>query len=223
MRVLFAEDDIILSKSILAKMTKMGHAVDLAMTGTEADHFLKVQAYDLIILDLNLPGIDGQTVLKNLRNQGELTPVLILTAKDQIENKITLLNLGADDYMTKPFDFSELEARCLALLRRSQGMAKNIIEHGDLLVDRQACSVFVKDSQVAVTNTEYRLLDIFLSHVGQALSKEYLIEHLYNFDDAPNSSAIEIYVARLRKLLADSESFNLRTLRGLGYLLDKLK
>ncbi len=223
MRVLFAEDDIILSKSILAKMTKMGHAIDLAMTGTEADHFLKVQEYDLIILDLNLPGIDGQTVLKNLRNQGELTPVLILTAKDQIENKITLLNLGADDYMTKPFDFSELEARCLALLRRSQGMAKNIIEHGDLLVDRQACSVFVKDSQVAVTNTEYRLLDIFLSHVGQALSKEYLIEHLYNFDDAPNSSAIEIYVARLRKLLADSESFNLRTLRGLGYLLDKLK
>ena len=223
MRVLFAEDDIILSKSILAKMTKMGHAIDLAMTGTEADHFLKVQEYDLIILDLNLPGIDGQTVLKNLRNQGELTPVLILTAKDQIENKITLLNLGADDYMTKPFDFSELEARCLALLRRSQGMAKNIIEHGDLLVDRQACSVFVKDSQVAVTNTEYRLLDIFLSHVGQALSKEYLIEHLYNSDDAPNSSAIEIYVARLRKLLADSESFNLRTLRGLGYLLDKLK
>lgn len=223
MRVLFAEDDVILSKSVLAKITKMGHAVDLAMTGVEADHFLKVQEYDLVILDLNLPGIDGQTVLKNLRNQGKITPVLVLTAKDQMEDKISLLNLGADDYMTKPFDFSELEARCLALLRRSQGMAKNVIEHGDLIVDRQACSVFINNTPIAVTNTEYRLLNIFLSHAGQALSKEYLIEHLYNFDDAPNSSAIEIYVARLRKSLADCKNFNLRTLRGLGYLLDRVK
>jgi two-component system response regulator TctD len=221
MRILFAEDDAILSKSVLAKIKKMGHAADLAMTGTEADHYLKVQEYDLVILDLNLPGMDGQTVLKNLRNKGKITPILILTAKDQVEDKISLLNLGADDYMTKPFDFSELEARCRALLRRSQGMANDIVIHGDLTVNRQACSVFVNQFPVSVTNTEYRLLDIFLSHIGQALSKEYLIEHLYNFDDAPNSSAIEIYVARLRKLLAGSKGFHLRTLRGLGYLLDK--
>lgn len=221
MRILFAEDDVILSKSVLAKIKKMGHAADLAMTGTDADHYLKVQEYDLVILDLNLPGMDGQTVLKNLRSKGKTTPILILTAKDQVEDKISLLNLGADDYMTKPFDFAELEARCRALLRRSQGMANDIVIHGDLTVDRQARSVFVKQLPVSVTNTEYRLLDIFMSHIGQALSKEYLIEHLYNFDDAPNSSAIEIYVARLRKLLAGSKDFHLRTLRGLGYLLDK--
>lgn len=132
MRVLLAEDDQVLSKSISNRMSKLGFVVDIALDGSLAEQFLKTLTYDLVILDLNMPKTDGRVVLNNLRSRGILTPVLVLTARAQLEDKVNVLNLGADDYLTKPFDFEELEARCRALLRRSHGLANDKIEHGDL-------------------------------------------------------------------------------------------
>ncbi len=220
MRVLLAEDDQVLSKSISNKLAKLDFVVDTASDGQIAQQFLKSLVYDLVILDLNMPKVDGGEVLKNLRTRGILTPVLVLTARDQLEDKVRVLNLGADDYLTKPFDFEELEARCRALLRRSQGLANDIIELGDLTLDRQACTVHINSLPVNLTHTEYRLLDLLLSNTGKVLSKSAILDHLYTFDGAPSLSAVETYIARLRKSLSSSSTFSLRTLRGLGYVVE---
>jgi len=161
-------------------------------------------------------------VLKHLRDKGVLTPVLVLTARAQLEDKVNALNLGADDYLTKPFSFEELEARCRALLRRSKGLANDRIEHGDLVVDRQACTVHINAELVSLTHTEYRLLDLMLSNTGKVLSKGVILDHLYTYDDAPSPSAVETYIARLRKSLSPSSTFSLRTLRGLGYVVETM-
>lgn len=222
MRVLLAEDDQVLSKSISNKISKLGFVVDVALDGHIAEQFLKSLVYDLIILDLNMPKIDGRDVLKHLRDKGVLTPVLVLTARAQLEDKVNALNLGADDYLTKPFSFEELEARCRALLRRSKGLANDRIEHGDLVVDRQACTVHINAELVSLTHTEYRLLDLMLSNTGKVLSKGVILDHLYTYDDAPSPSAVETYIARLRKSLSASSTFSLRTLRGLGYVVETI-
>jgi two-component system response regulator TctD len=159
-------------------------------------------------------------ILQNLRKKHASTPVIILTARDEIKDRIELLDLGADDYMTKPVDFGELEARCRALLRRSQGQAQNTIEYGNVCLDLQACAVTVNDKVIELKQREFRLLEVFISHTGRVLSKEALIEHIYNFNENPNASVIEIYVARLRKSLQGSD-VHIRTIRGLGYLLEK--
>ncbi len=220
MRILIVEDDEILGEAISQRATKQGHGVDLATTGTAANDILRRQAYDLVILDLNLPGLNGDRVLENLRKRQTNTPVLILTARDQIEDRIQLLDLGADDYLTKPFDFGELEARCRALLRRHQGQAQDTVNYGNLVLDRRACTVTIDAKPVEMKQREFRLLEIFLSHTGRVLSKEELLDHLYSFDESPSPNAIETYVARLRKKLQHS-AVEIRTLRGLGYLLDR--
>ncbi|WP_372741694.1 response regulator transcription factor [Neptunomonas sp.] len=220
MRILIVEDDEILGEAISQRATRQGHGVDLVTTGTKANEILKRQSYDLVILDLNLPGLNGDRVLEKLRNRQTKTPVLILTARDQIEDRIQLLDLGADDYLTKPFDFGELEARCRAILRRNQGQSQDIIRHGKLELDRRACTVKINGELVEIKQREFRLLEIFLSHTGRVLSKEELLDHLYSFDESPSPNAIETYVARLRKKLQNS-AVEIRTLRGLGYLLDR--
>jgi len=220
MRILIVEDDEILGEAIHLRASKQGHGVDLVNTGSGANEILKHTPYDLVILDLNLPGLNGDRVLENLRKRQANTPVLILTARDQIEDRIQLLDLGADDYLTKPFDFGELEARCRALLRRNQGPAQNTLTYGNLQLDRGACTVTIDNLPVEVKQREFRLLEIFLSHQGRVLSKEELLDHLYSFDESPSPNAIETYVARLRKKLQPSR-VEIRTLRGLGYLLDR--
>lgn len=220
MRLLIVEDDEILGEALHRHATKQGHGVDLVTTGNSANEILKHTAYDLVVLDLNLPGLSGDRVLENLRSRKTNTPVLILTARDQIHDRIQLLDLGADDYLTKPFDFGELEARSRALLRRSQGQADNTITYGNLVLDRSACTVTVDQQPIDLKQREFRLLEIFLSHLGRVLSKEELLDHLYCFDDSPSPNAIETYVARLRKKLQAS-TVEIRTLRGLGYLLDR--
>lgn len=220
MRILIVEDDEILGEAISQRATKQGHGVDLVTTGTTANDILKRQSYDLVILDLNLPGLNGDRVLEKLRNRQTKTPVLVLTARDQIEDRIQLLDLGADDYLTKPFDFGELEARCRAILRRNQGQSQDIIRHGKLELDRRACTVKINGELVEIKQREFRLLEIFLSHTGRVLSKEELLDHLYSFDESPSPNAIETYVARLRKKLQNS-AVEIRTLRGLGYLMDR--
>lgn len=219
MRILVVEDDRILGDAITQHFDKMGQGVDLADTGTSAQTFLDAQSYDLILLDLNLPHLNGDILLKNLRKQQSNTPVLVLTARNQIEDRIKLLDLGADDYMSKPFDFGELDARCRALIRRSQGKSQDTSQHGSLEINHHSCVVTVAGVAIKLRQREYRLLEVFIGHPGQVLSKEVLLDHIYGFNESPGPNVIEIYVARLRKTLADSD-VKIRTLRGLGYLLE---
>lgn len=221
MRFLIVEDDEVLGEALCQRFKKQGHGTDLAVNGDEADKILKHQDYDLIILDINLPGLNGDQVLAHIRQRKSQTPVLILTAQDAVKSRIELLDLGADDYLAKPFDFGELEARCRALLRRNQGKANSTLEYGNLILDMNTCTVIIDGQEVSLTQRELRLLEVFLTHTDRVLSKEELIEHIYSFDDYPSPNAIELYVARLRKKLAASQ-INIKTLRGLGYLLEEM-
>ena len=217
MRILVVEDTEVLGQAVCERLSSMGHGADLIQDGKQAHDFLRYQSVDLVILDLNLPNVSGLQILQGLRQREDSTPVLILTARDQVDDRIRLLDAGADDYLTKPFDFGELEARCRALLRRKQGYASNITEHGNITVDRDARQVLVNQTVTAVTNREFRLLEIFLGHLGRVLSKDEITEHLFNFDETPGPNAIELYVARLRKKLAGSDLV-ISTLRGIGYV-----
>lgn len=217
MRILVVEDTQVLGQAICERLASLGHGVDLIGDGKRADDLLKYQSFDLILLDLNLPGLSGLQLLQKLRQRDDATPVLILTARDQIEDRIRLLDEGADDYLTKPFDFGELEARCRALLRRKQGYAANTSEHGNLLVNRDSRQVFITGELTAITNREFRLLEIFLGHLGRVLSKDEITDHLFNFDETPGPNAIELYVGRLRKKLSASDLV-ISTLRGIGYV-----
>ncbi|TDO98832.1 response regulator transcription factor [Marinomonas balearica] len=217
MRILVVEDTRVLGQAICERLSSLGHGVDLLEDGRQADNFLSYQSVDLILLDLNLPGLSGLQILQRLRMRDDATPVLVLTARDQVEDRIRLLDGGADDYLTKPFDFGELEARCRALLRRKQGYAANISEHGNLIVNRDNRQVTVNGEMAALTNREFRLLEIFLGHLGRVLSKDDITEHLFNFDETPGQNAIELYVARVRKKLVGSDLV-INTLRGIGYV-----
>lgn len=219
MRILAVEDDEVLGEAICQRFSKMGQGIDLVTSGDVADSLLKRHKYDLILLDLNLPNLNGEQILKKLRARSSNTPVLILTARAQVEHRIELLDLGADDYLTKPFDFGELEARCRALLRRNHGLGKDVISYGNLDFDRKSCTVTIANELVDLKQREFRLLEIFLTHQGKVLSKDELLDHLYSFDDSPSPNAIESYVARLRKKLIIKSNVDIKTLRGLGYLL----
>ena len=219
MRLLVVEDDEVLGEAITQRIAKQGHGVDLVTTGLDANNILKHQTYELIILDLNLPGLNGDRVLENIRNRESDVPVLILTARDSVTDRIELLDLGADDYLTKPFDFGELEARCRALLRRKKGQATDEITLGNLSLNQKACVVKINGEPIDLKQREFRLLEIFISHKDRVLSKEDLMDHLYNFDESPSPNAIELYVGRLRKKLCDS-NIKIRTLRGIGYALE---
>jgi len=210
MRLLVVEDDEVLGEAIIQRIARQGHGVDLVTTGVEANEILKHQSYDLVILDLNLP---------NVRARESDVPVLILTARDNVSDRIELLDLGADDYLTKPFDFGELEARCRALLRRQKGQATDELVLGDLSLNQNRCVVTVKGTPIDLKQREFRLLEIFMRQKDRVLSKEDLLDRLYNFDESPSPNAIELYVGRLRKKLTNS-NISIRTLRGLGYLLE---
>lgn len=219
MRLLVVEDDEVLGEAILQRIAKQGHGVDLATSGPDANEILKHQTYDLVILDLNLPGLNGDRVLESIRARESDVPVLILTARNEVSKRIELLDRGADDYLTKPFDFGELEARCRALLRRQKGQSTGEITLGNLSLNQNSCVVTVNGRVVDLKQREFRLLEIFMCHRDRVLSKEELLDHLYNFDESPAPNAIELYVGRLRKKLTGSD-VSIRTLRGLGYLLE---
>lgn len=220
MRMLVVEDDAILGDAIVQYFQKKGQGVDLAITGMAAQRILQSQTYDLILLDLNMPGMNGDKILKKMRRQQLTTPVMILTARNQIEDRIALLDLGADDYMSKPFSFGELDARCRALVRRSKGKAQDYISFGNLAIDQGACVVTIDGEIIKLRQREYRLLEVFIGSPRQVLSKEVLLNHLYSFNESPSPNVIEIYVARLRKSIAHC-NVRIRTLRGLGYLLEE--
>lgn len=217
MRFLLVEDDPDLGDAIQRHLHKEGHAADLAMDGEAAHEILQYQSYELIVLDIGLPCRDGFSVLKSLRKSGDVTPVLMLTARSAIEDKIDALDVGADDYLSKPFDFREFDARCRSLLRRSQGIASSVTTIGGLVFDRSAKTARLDGRLLTLPNREYRLLEIFLSSLGRTLSKEQISSNLFDFEDEAGDNAIELYVGRIRRKIGDNY-LQIRTQRGFGYV-----
>jgi two-component system, OmpR family, response regulator TctD len=216
MRILLVEDTLDVGEAIVARFERIGHTVDWEKDGSVADEVLEVQAYDLLILDVNLPVLDGFTILKRLRQRKTKTPVLVLTARSQVDDRVDALDLGADDYLVKPFDYRELEARARALLRRSAGESTNQLVCGQVTIDRGSRAVAINGIPVDLTRRELTLLEILAARPGRIFGKDELVDQLFGFDDEPSANAVEQYVARLRKKLAGSGA-EIRTLRGLGY------
>lgn len=220
MRILLVEDDRMLSDAITRAMTQSAHVVDVSYSGEEADRALATYDYGLVLLDIGLPNIDGFEVLKRLRNRRNPVPVLVLTVRDAIEDRIIGLDLGADDYLAKPFHLSELEARVRALIRRAHASASSELVHGRLRLDMAGRRLFCDDAPIDLSARELAVIELLLLKEGKVVTKQQIIDHLYGWEDASNSNAIEVFVYRLRKKLEPSGA-DIRTVRGMGYLIEK--
>jgi two-component system, OmpR family, response regulator len=216
MRVLLVEDDTILGAAVRDQIRADGHSVDWVTRLDDADDHLAIASYDLILLDLMLPDGRGVPFLRGLRARGDVSPVIILTALDQISDRIEGLNAGADDYMVKPFDLSELSARLKAVARRYSGNPNPLIEIGDLAIDLAARRITRAGKPVALTAREWVLFEAFVQRPGQLMSKAQLEERLYAFDDEVESNTTEVHISRLRKKLGHEV---IETVRGIGYRL----
>lgn len=220
MRILLAEDDEVLSDGISKALEQCGYAVTLVEDGLKANLALLNQSFDLVILDLGLPELDGLQVLQLFREHSKNVPVLIVTARDRLQDRVTGLDLGADDYLTKPFDLPELEARVRALLRRVNIMASEEIAIGPIRFDTVGRRVTVKGSLLELSARELSILELLLQRAGRVVNKEQFIDHMYSdFDGDVTYNAIEVNVHRLRKKL-EPAGVGVRTIRGLGYLLE---
>ncbi len=219
MRVLIVEDTADLGEAVAASLGQAGFACDLAATLAEAEDCLAVQSYDAVVLDIHLPDGDGRALLRGLRARQDATPVLMLTAEFAVSARIDALDEGADDYLVKPFDLGELEARLRALVRRDRGQAQSRITLAGLEFDPAARSLRLNGEAVAMTRREMALLNLMLGHVGRILPKDRLFDGLFGFDASDvGTNAVELYVARLRKKLVGS-GVVIETHRGLGYCL----
>ncbi|HAB39928.1 MAG TPA: DNA-binding response regulator [Rhodobacteraceae bacterium] len=219
MKFLLVEDNIELARAISSRLRLDGHVIDHAAKLEDASEFISTGEYDLILLDIMLPDGDGRMFLKQHRANDLDTPVIILTARSQVSDRIGSLDLGADDYITKPFDHAELEARCRAVLRRKAGKARSIFEMGGIVFDPVAGYLVVQGEAVKLRNRELRLLELLVNAQGQIFSKQKLVDRLFSYDDDVSENAIEVYIGRLRKHLEGS-NLKIKTLRGLGYRLD---
>jgi two-component system OmpR family response regulator len=239
MRILVVEDDTVLAAALTRALNQSAYAVDLAGDGEAANLALATTTYDLVVLDIALPKVDGLSVLRRLRDRRSTTPVLILTARDMLDDRVAGLDLGADDYMTKPFDLPEFETRVRALIRRGHNTSAASMTHGRLRLDVAARRLFYDDQPVEMKTCDVRLretrhgelpvvvsarelavIELLLSRQGRVVSKEQIIDQLFGFGDDVGSNAIEVYVHRVRKKL-EPLGIDIRTVRGMGYLLDK--
>jgi len=220
MRILVVEDDTVLSAALMRALTQSAHTVDLAEDGEEANHALASTAYDLVVLDVALPKIDGLSVLRRLRDRQSQVPVMILTARDTLEDRVAGLDLGADDYMTKPFDLPEFEARTRALIRRGHYSASASIVHGDVRFDAAARRLFHGETPIELSVRELAVAELLLTRQGRVVSKEQMIDTLFGWSEEVGSNAIEVYVHRVRRKL-EPLGVVIRTVRGMGYLIDK--
>lgn len=217
MRVLLIEDDAMLGDGVRAGLAHDGWAVDWARDGEEGLASIDAVAYDAIVLDLGLPRVGGLDILGRLRRSGKATPVLILTARDTVPDRVRGLDAGADDYLVKPFDLGELRARLRALTRRRAGRTAPELRHGALVLDPAARTVRLGDAPVELSPRELALLQELLEHAGRVLSRERLEERLYGMDEEIASNAIEVHVHHLRRKLGTDL---IRTIRGVGYMID---
>ncbi|MDL2404156.1 response regulator [Rhizobium calliandrae] len=218
MRLLIVEDNRELASWLGKALRQAQYAVDIAYDGEDAEHMLKVAGYAVVILDLSLPKMDGLTLLKRLRQGGSKVPVIILTANASLDGRVAGLDSGADDYLAKPFEIAELEARIRALVRRGHDRAAPEIAVGNLLFDGGTRQFFLDGETLALTPREHAVLEHLIMKVGTTVTKAALSESVFGFDDLADTSAIEIYVHRVRKKLEGS-AVQIATLRGLGYLL----
>lgn len=216
MRILVVEDDSDLRRQLGEALGQAGYAVDLASDGEDGQFLGDTEPYDAVILDLGLPKVDGMTILKNWRREGRNFPVLILTARDDWSDKVSGIDAGADDYLSKPFQIEELLARMRALLRRAAGHSAATLEAGQLVVDTRAARASLKGAPIKLTAHEYRVLAYLMHHKGEIVSRTELVEHIYDQDFDRDSNTIEVFVGRLRRKIG---SDRIQTERGLGYRL----
>jgi two-component system, OmpR family, response regulator len=219
MRILIVEDDVVLADGLKNSLIQSGYAVDLAVNGSDADGILAYQSFDLVVLDLGLPKLSGFEVLKRLRARGSKMPVLILTANDNVDDRVKGLDLGADDYLSKPFVLAELEARVRALIRRGQAGGSAIIIIGKLQFDTVNHAASYNNVSLNLSARELAVLEILMQKMGKVVNKEQMLEKLCSFDEDISDNALEVYLHRLRKKLEHTD-INIRTIRGLGYLLE---
>jgi len=218
MRILLVEDDELLGDGVRAGLIQEGYTVDWLKDGHSAELALQTETFDAIVLDIGLPKKTGLEVLKNLRSRGMSTPVIILTARDRVKDRVEGLDYGADDYLAKPFDLSELCARLRAQLRRSSGRSEPILAYGGITLDPAAHSVSKDGARINISPKEFSLLRKLLESMGRVLSREQLAETLYGWDNEIDSNAVEVHVHNLRKKLGEGL---IRTIRGVGYMIDK--
>ncbi len=219
-RVLVVEDELKLGSALESGLREAQYTVDLALDGEEALAFARTVAYDAIVLDVLLPKVDGLQVCQRLRAAGTRTPILLLTARDELADKVSGLDSGADDYLTKPFAFGELLARLRALLRRDSATRAPLLRFGDLTLDPAAQCVSRADRPIDLTAREYRLLETLLRRPGAIVTRETIIESVWGFDYPDSSNLVEVYIGRLRRKLAGpGEPSLIQTIRGAGYRL----
>jgi len=219
MKILVVEDDTLLRQGLQQALSQEQYSCDVAVNCAEAESLIKVSEYGLIILDLGLPDGDGMSLLKRWRQRGMVQPVLILTARDALDERVAGLDRGADDYMVKPFALAELLARVRALLRRDQKLASNQIISGDLMLDLQQKTVTLAGTPVVLTRREFALLRRLVMQAGKLVSRERLQEDIYDWQDDIGSNALEVHIHHLRRKLGTTR---IRTVRGEGYCLELL-
>ncbi len=218
MRILIVEDNPHLLRSLTLALAQ-GHVVDAVPDGAQADAVLRTERYDVVVLDLGLPKVDGLEVLRRLRARGDRTAVLVLTASGDTDDRVRGLDSGADDYLAKPFELTELEARLRALHRRSLGHAATVLQVGRLVYDSVARSFRIDGDRLALPPREHQVLEQLITRAGQPLRKRQLADAVSTLDESLNEDALEIYVHRLRRKLSGSGAV-IHTLRGLGYVLE---
>jgi len=214
MRLLLVEDDQMIGEAVRLGLRRQGLTVDWVQDGAAAKTALSTETFDLVLLDLGLPKLDGLQVLKWLRGTGSKVPVLILTARDSVNDRIRGLDAGADDYILKPFDFDELAARVRAVLRRQSGRAENLVEHLGVTMDPASHAVTRDGEPVNLSQREFALLEALLEHPGQVLSRVQLEERLYGWGEEVESNAVEVHIHNLRKKLGAEY---IQNVRGVGY------
>jgi two-component system, OmpR family, response regulator QseB len=218
MRVLLIEDDVMIAQGLETVLRQMGAVVDWIRDGAQAAAALSAAVFDLVLLDLGLPNRDGISILREFRQRGDATPVIVLTARDEIQNRVAGLDAGADDYVVKPFDLDELAARMRSVLRRAAGRGDPTIQHGDLRLDPVTRTVEHQGRPVSLSAHEYAVLEALLQRPGAVLSRAQLEDRLYGWDEPIGSNAVEVYIHGLRRKLGPDA---IRTLRGVGYFIPK--
>lgn len=217
MKILLIEDNETLANGISRKLKEIGYLIDVFHDGENGLYSLETAIYDLLILDLGLPNIDGIDIIKKLRTSQKNLPILVISARDKLDQRILGLDTGADDYLCKPFDLDEVIARVHALLRRSKNQVSNIINYNDLSFNTQTLILTKNSELIELSKRELKIFEFLLQNQNAIVSKDNIVDHITTIDDEFNPTAVETYISRLRKKLGDS--INIKTVRGLGYMM----